>query len=166
MVFLIIRTKSFQNLQSLLCGRFLHSYRLESSLQCRIFLNMLAVLFQCGCSDKLNLSSGKGWFQNIRCIQCTFRATGTDNGMDLINKQKDSLMFPYFLNYILNTFLKFSSVLASCHHAGKIQYHQTFVFYRIWHHTHYDPLRKSFCDSSFSYPWFSYKARIVLRSSA
>ena len=127
---------------------------------------MFAVLFQSGGSDQLDLASGQRWLQDIGCIQCTFRTAGTDNSMNLINEQQDSLMFFYFLDHILDTFLKFTPVLASCNHAGKIQNNKALLFHCIRNHSHNDTLGKSLYDCSLTNTWFTYQARVVLSSSA
>lgn len=82
MMFLIIWTKPTKYFHSFFCGRLLYSHRLESSFQCCVFLNIFTVFFQSCGPNKLNLSSGQGWFQNIGSIQCTFCASGSDNRVD------------------------------------------------------------------------------------
>ena len=99
---------------------FFHYNWLESSFQCCVFFNIFTVFLQSSRADKLNLTSGKRRFQDIRSIQCSLRSTCSDDGMDFINEQQNSLMFFYFLDHILNAFLKFTSVFASRNHAGKI----------------------------------------------
>ena len=166
MMFLIIWTKPTKYFHSFFCGRLLHSHRLESSFQCCVFLNIFTVFFQSCGPNKLDLSSGQGWFQNIGSIQCTFCASGTDNGVKFINKQKNSLMFPYFLYNILNSFFEFTSVFTSRNHSGKIKNYKTFILHCIRDHSHNDPLCKAFCNGSFTHSGFSHQAGVVLGSSA
>ena len=94
MMFLIIWTKPTKYFHSFFCGRLLYSHRLESSFQCCVFLNIFTVFFQSCGPNKLNLSSGQGWFQNIGSIQCTFCASGSDNRVDLIDKKQNPLLLP------------------------------------------------------------------------
>ena len=86
MMFFIIRAKPFQNLQSLLLRRFLHRNRLKTSFQRSILFDIPAIFFLRRCSDKLDFSSGQRWFQNIGCVQCSLRTTGSDDRMKFINK--------------------------------------------------------------------------------
>ena len=75
-------------------------------------------------------------------------------------------MFLHFLNHILDTFLKFTSVLASRNHTGKIQNHKTFIFHCIRNHSHDNTLSKPFNDSCFTNPRLTNQTWIVLSSSA
>ena len=87
MMLLVIGFQPFQDFQSFLFGRLLYCHRLETSLERCILLDIFPVFFQGCSSDQLDLSSGKRRFQNIGCIQSTFCATCTNDGMKLIDKE-------------------------------------------------------------------------------
>ena len=165
-MFLIIWTQTFKDFNSLLCRWFFHCHRLESSFQCCIFFDIFTVFLQSSRSDKLNLASGKRRFQDIGRIQCSLRSTCSDDGMDFINEQQNSLMFFYFLDHILNAFLKFTSVFASRNHAGKIQHNKTLILHCIRNHSHNDALCKSLYNGSLTYSGFPCQTRIILCTSA
>ena len=164
-MFLIVWTQAFQNFNCFFLRRLFYCNRLKTAFQSCIFFNIFPVFLQSRRPNQLNLSSGKRRFQNVRGIQSTLCPTGADNCVNLINKKKDSLLFPYFVNDISNTFFKFSTIFASCYHSGKIQNYHTFIFYSIRNHSCDNPLCKPLYNSCFSDSGFSCQAWIVLGSS-
>jgi len=166
MMFFIIWAQPLQDFNSLLFCRLFHDDRLKTPFKRCILFNVFPIFFQCRCSDQLDLSTGKRRFQDIGSIQCTFRSTGSDDRMDLINKEQYSLLFAYLIDHISDTFFKLTAIFTSCYHSGKIQNYHTFIFYSIRYHSCDDPLCKSLYDSRFSYSRLSSQAGIVLCSSA
>ena len=117
MVILIPGGHSLQYAHCLfLCG-FLHIYRLESSFQGGILLNIFTVFRNCCGADQLDFPSGKGWLQNIGGVNRPLRAACADQGVQLIQEQQDVPILRHLFDYLLNTLLKFASVLASGNHA-------------------------------------------------
>ena len=163
---LVIRTKPFQNLISLFLRRLFHRNRLETALKCCILLNIFAVFLQGGSSNDLQLPSGKRWLQNVGSIQCSLCPSCSDNGMKLVNKQKDSLILPYFIYHLADSLLELASVFASSHHSGKIQHNQSFVPDGIRHGACDNPLCQSLSNGCFAHAWLSHQTGIVLGSAA
>ena len=163
---LVIGFQPFQDFQSFLFGRLLYCHRLETSLKCCILLDIFPVFFQGCSSDQLDLSSGKRRFQNIGCIQSTFCATCTNDGMKLIDKEQYFSVRPYFIYNLADTFFKLTSVLAACYHSGHIQYHYPFTTHSLRHQSQNNLLRQSLYNSGLSNTWFSYQTWIILSSSA
>ena len=127
---------------------------------------MLPVLFQRGSSDNLDLASGHGRFQNIGRIHSALRATGSDNGMQFINKQQYLTVPAHFVNDIFNSFLKFAPVLGTCHHGSQIQNAEPFVPDGLRHSSLGDSRCKSFHNSGLSHTRLTDQAGIVLGTAA
>ena len=64
--------------------------RLETALQRRILLDVLAVFRDRRRADHLEIAAGQRRLQQIGSIHRPFRRTGADDRMHFINKQNDS----------------------------------------------------------------------------
>ena len=86
--------------------------------------------------------------------------------MDFINKQKNSLMFLHFLNHILDTFLKFTSVLGTCHHTRQIEADNSLLCDCLRNIARYYELRQPLHNRRLSDSRFADQTGIILSSSA
>ena len=84
---LIIRLEVLQNRDGLLDVSRFHDNLLESPVKSPVLLNNLGELVHSRGSDALELAAGQGRFQDIGRIQASLRATGSDNSVELVNKQ-------------------------------------------------------------------------------
>ena len=87
MEILIIRLEVLQNRDGLLDVSRFHDNLLESPVKSPVLLNNLGELVHSRGSDALELAAGQGRFQDIGRIQASLRATGSDNSVELVNKQ-------------------------------------------------------------------------------
>ena len=88
MMVLISLPQTLQDLYRLLWLWFFHYNRLETSLQRRIFFDILAIFTDRSRPNQLNLTTGKCRLQNIGCIHGAFCTASTNDGMKLIDKQQ------------------------------------------------------------------------------
>ena len=65
MVVFIIASEAFQNVQGGCLVRLLDIYRLETSLQSRVLLEVLAVFVQRSGADDLDITLGQSRLQNV-----------------------------------------------------------------------------------------------------
>ena len=86
--------------------------------------------------------------------------------MKLIYEKQDAFILPYLINNIPYTFFKFTAVLASGYHSGKVEHHYTHALHTLRYVSGDYPLGQSFSDSSLADAWLAYKAWIVLRPAA
>ena len=166
MMFFILWAQTAQNLNGLFHARFFYGHRLETALQRCIFFNVLTVFLNgCG-TDDLNQSPGQCRFHDIGRIQRTFRATGTDDRMQLIDKQNYISCLLHFLHDAFDTLLKFTTVLCTGHHAGNIQRQDSFLLQMLRNRACGHPGCKSFHDSCFSHTRLADQARIIFSTAA
>ena len=107
--------QSTQNGNRIFHTGFFYHYFLKTTLQGFIFLKVLLVFIQRGGANGAKLSTGQGRLQNISSIHSTFTAaTGTHQGMNLIDKQDDlPIAFGYFFYHIFQTLFKFTFILCT-----------------------------------------------------
>ena len=80
---------------------------LEATLKRRVFLNMLAVLVQCGRTDAMKLTPSKRRLQHVARIHGTLSLACAHHGMQFINEQDNSTLFlGERFEYRLQPFLK------------------------------------------------------------
>src|SRR4030067_3407664 len=87
MVGFITLFQTFQNGNRNLYIRFFHINWLESPLKGRVFFNKLSVLVNSRGTDTTEFPPRKGGLQNISSIQCPTGTTGTNNGLNFIDKK-------------------------------------------------------------------------------
>ena len=81
---LILVCHSVQDLDSLALVWLLHHHRLETPLERRVLLDILAVLCDRRGADQLDLASRQGRFEDVGRIDRPLRAAGADQRVDLI----------------------------------------------------------------------------------
>ena len=128
MILLIAVTKPLQDLLCVLLIRLFHKYRLKTPLQSRVLLDMLPVFLHSCRSDQLNFSAGERRLQDISRVQRALRASGSDQGVNLIQKKNQLWILGRFLNHALHALLEFTTVLRPGNHPGKIQRQQAIPF--------------------------------------
>ena len=86
------------------------------------FSKYLLIFVQSSGSYAAELTTGQGGFQYIGGIRGTFTFTGSDQGMDFIDKQDDAAFgFDYFIDNRFQTFFKFTFVFGSGNQCAHIQ---------------------------------------------
>ena len=165
MMLLIAGSDSLQNADRLLFRGFFHVNRLEPSFQRGVPFNILPVLRDRGRADELQLAASEGGLQDIGSVDRPFRSSCADQRMKLIQEQKHVSGFRHLADHLLNPFLKFSPVFASCDHSGKVQGKNPFVLHGIRHVSFHNPAGKPFHNGGFSDAGLSHQAGIILRPS-
>ena len=120
-MFLISLAKAFEDLHGLLHRGLLHGHRLETPLQCRVFLDVFPIFLDRGSADELDLAAGQGGLQDVGGIHGSLRSAGSDDRMELVDEEKNLLALLRLLDDTLDPLLKLSPVFASCHHTGHIE---------------------------------------------
>ena len=145
--------------------RFIHHHRLESSLQGLILLEILLILVQCGGTDGTQLTTSQGRFQDVRSIHRSLTTTSTYQRVDLIDKQDDAPFgLGHFVDDALQTLLKLTLVLRTCHERTHIQRVELLVLQVLWHITTYDTSCETFHDGGLTRTRLTNQNRIILRA--
>ncbi len=93
----------------------------HASLQCSVFLYALSVLVQGCCPDESQPSAGEGLLEHVRRIDGSFRGSGPDDGVELVDKHDDIAGGCLHLaQYSLHPLLEFAAELGARHHAPDV----------------------------------------------
>ena len=116
MVLFIQSSDSLENLERIFCAWSLDLNFIETSCQCCIFHDRIAILVLCRCTDDADLAARKGRLQNIsqslRTVAVTGRA-GTQNLVNLIEEQDDIAGILDLFDEFLNVFFEASAILST-----------------------------------------------------
>ena len=83
---LILILDILKNLYGFLRRSGLYNNFLKASFQGSVFLYVLTVFIQCGCTNTLYFASGQSGFEHVGGIQRTGSTTSPNQGMKLINE--------------------------------------------------------------------------------
>ena len=110
-----------QNLEGLLGRRRLDHHLLESPLQSSVFLDVLTVLVEGRGTDALYLAARQGGLEDVGSVHRAGRATGADDGVDLIDEEDDVGILGEFVEHGLDALLELSAIFRAGHHAGHVE---------------------------------------------
>src|SRR5207237_113770 len=107
---LVLGSETFQDLNRFINRRRIHFYRLETPLQCCVFLDVLAVFVHRGRANTLQFATTQRWFDNVRRVHCPFGRTCPDNGVQLVDEKNHVLGTADFIHHSLDTFFKLAAI--------------------------------------------------------
>ncbi len=87
---LVAGLHSLKDLDGLERSRLLDDDGLEAALECGVLFESLAIFVESGGADALDLAAGQGGLEHIRRVDRAFRATGADDGVDLVDEEDDA----------------------------------------------------------------------------
>ena len=128
-------------------SRLIDKHRLEPTFQSGILFDILPIFIQRRCTDTVQLTTSQHRLQKIAGIHAAFGFTGTDDGMQFINKQ-DNTAFGVLdlVQDSLQSFLEFTPVLGSCNQCAHIQREDGAVLQTLGNVFLYDSLGKAFSN--------------------
>ena len=113
----------------------------------------------------MDLSSGKCWFKKIGSIHGPLGGAGANNYVNLVNKGDYIPGSGNFIQYSLESLLKFPPVLRPCYQLTHIQSENSSVLQIIRDVTLNNPLGQPFHNSGFPDPRFTYNYGIVFQAA-
>ena len=156
------RSKALEDLPRLILGRLGYRHPPEPAFQRRVLFDVFPVFLQCGCADHLYLSPPQSRFHQIGCINSPLRRTGTDNGVQFVNKEDYIARSTDLLDDVPNPFLKLAAVFGAGDQACHIHGHQPFSPQLIRHLTHGQPLGKTFDNRRLANARFAHQCGVIL----
>ena len=122
MIYLVALLQTAQDGNGVLHRRLIHLYRLETSFQSSVLLDVLPVFIQSGGADTVQLASCQHGFEHVSGVHAALRLACAHNGMQLVDEQNDlPVAVLHILQHRLQTLLKFAPVLGSCHQRAHVQ---------------------------------------------
>src|SRR5438093_3928890 len=113
---LVLGSKTFQDLNRLINRRRIHFYRLETTFQCCVFLDVLAILIHRRRADTLQLATTQRRFDNVRRVHSPFGRTCPDNRVQLVDEKNHALGAADFVHHSFDTLFELTAVFSSSHH--------------------------------------------------
>ena len=163
---LVTLPEPLHDLESLLHRRLRYDNRLETTLEGRVLLDVLAVLVQRGGANALQLTPGKGRLENVGGIDCSLGGSGADQGVDLINHENDVVVLLDLVHELLEPLLELSPVLGSRDEQAHVQGHDLLALDGLRHVAAGDALSESLGDGGLTDTWLSNQARVILGTTA
>ena len=166
MVLLIAVLDITENLQRFLIGGGLHLNLLESAFESAVLLDGVTVFIECRSTDALDGASSQGGLHDVSGIHAARGGACSDDGVDLVDEHDHVGVGLQLLHQGLQTLLKLSAVLCSCHHARHVEgvdmlakEHRTRMMVG-------DELCQSFHDGTLTYTRLTDQDGVVLLPSA
>src|SRR5688572_6717400 len=106
--------------------RFVHSgridhYFLKASIEGTVFFYVHTVFIQRRCTNALKFTPGQCWFEDVAGIKRATCATGTNNGMQLINKEDHVAVLLQLIHDRLHSLLKLPAVFRTGYKGGEVK---------------------------------------------
>ena len=122
MEYLVALFQTTEDRNSVLNAWLVNHNRLETSFECRIFLDVLTVFVECCSADTVELAPCQHRLQQVACVHSAIGLACTDDSVKLINKQKYlTVAVLYLIEDSLQTLLELAAVLCSCDESSHIK---------------------------------------------
>src|SRR5699024_9989084 len=120
--------------------------RLETTLERRVLLDVLAVLLERGGTDGLQLTAGQLGLEDAGRIDRALGGTGTDERVDLVDEQDDIAALVDLLEHLLEALLEVTAVPRARDQRAEVQVVELLVLERLRHLAVDDGLRQPLDD--------------------
>ena len=166
MVNFVSLLESTKNCDRALDTRLTHVYRLESTLERRILLDVLAVFIESRGADEAKLASSEHRLEHVASVHRAFGLSGTDERVHLVDKH-DKLPFCFsdFLENCLQSLFEFAAELCASDERAEVEGEESLIAERFGDVTVHDALRESFRDCSLADTRLTDENGIILRSA-
>src|SRR6266404_343584 len=143
-----------------------HLHGLEAALKRTVLLNRLAVFAGSCCADALNFAARKCGLQDVSRIERAFCRSGSDQCVQLVNKDDGVLALHQFLHDGLQAFFELSAILCPRNDQRQVKRKNAFVSEERRHVTVGNALCESFDDGGLTDAGFADQYWIILGSTA
>ena len=162
---LVAVAQALQDLDGVLDGRLRHVDWLETTLECGILFDVLAVLIQRGRADGLQLTAGELRLQQRSSVDRALGGTRTNNGVDLIDEQADVTTLVDLLEHLLQALLKITTVTGTRNEGTEVQRVQLLITQRLRNTAVDDVERQALNDGGLAHARLADEHRVVLRAA-
>ena len=145
-------------------GRLVDAHRREAALECRVLLDVLAVLVERGRADAAKLTAGQHRLQQVRGIDGAFGRAGTDDRVQLVDEEDHPAVALLDLGEDgLQALLELAPVLGAGEQRADIERPDGPILQPVGHVAADDPLCKPFGDRRLPHAGLADQDGIVLR---
>lgn len=135
---------------------------LETTLECGVLLDVLAVLVESGGTDGLQLTTSQLRLEDRRGIDGTFGSTRADERVQLVDEQDDVAAGVDLLEHLLQALLEVTAVTAAGHERAEVEGVELLVLERLGNFAVDDGLSQSLDDGRLTDTGLADQNRVVL----
>ena len=164
---LVALLQTAQNRNGILDGRLVDHDRLETTFQRGVFLDILAVLVQRGCTDAVQLAAGQHRFEQVARVHRAVGLACADDGVQFIDEEDDlALGLLDLVQNALQAFLKLAAVFCTRDQCAHVQAEHGAVFQVLGHIAAHDTLSKALGDGGLTDTGLTDEDGVVLALTA
>ena len=143
--------------------RFANKDGLEAAFQRGVLLHMLAIFFQRGRADAVQLTAGQRGLEQVGGVHGAFRLAGAHKRVHFIDEQHDIAAFgAHFVEHAFQPFFELAAIFGASDQRAHVQRHQPLVFQAIGHVAIGDAQRQAFGDRGLAHAGLTDQHRVVL----
>ena len=131
MVCFILVAQTLQDFDGIFSGRLADLYRLETTLECSVLLDVLAVLIERGRADDLYLAAAQSRLEDVGSVCRALSRACAHQHVHLIDEQDGVLLGGQFFDDLLDALLELAAVLGARDHAGQIERDDALALQRL-----------------------------------
>ena len=160
---LIPLLQAAQDGDAVLDGGLIHQHRLETALQGRVLLDILAVLVQGGGADAVELAPGQHGLEQVAGVHAALGLPRANDGVHLIDEQDDAAVALFdLIEHRLEPLLEFAAVLGPGDQGAHVQGEDGAVLQGVGHIALDDPLGQALGDGRLAHAGLTDEDRVVL----
>ena len=166
MVNFIVFFQATQNFHGIGNRGFFHIDFLETPGQCTVFFKD-ATEFLISCrTHAFQFTGGKHRLDQVGSIHHPTRGrTGTDNGVDFVDKQNRTGIIGQLLEHAFQTFFKITTVFGASYQCTQIERVDGRAMQNFRHFVVHDHLCQAFGNRGFTHTGFTHQQRVILATS-
>ena len=152
-----------QDADRVLDARFADDDRLEAPLERGILLDVLAVLVERRCANRMQLAARQHRLEHVGRVHGAFRGAGADDGVELVDEENDLAGgIGDFLEDRLQPLFELAAVLCAGNERAHVQGDNLLVLQPLGHVLPHDALGQAFDDGGLADAGFADEDGIVL----
>ena len=165
MVRLVAVAQALEDLHGVLEARLVDLHGLETTLERRVLLNVLAVLIQRGRANGLQLAARQLRLEQRRRVDRALGGTGADERVDLVDEQDDVAALVDLLEHFLQALLEVTAVARTRHQRAEVERVDLLVLQCLRDLAVGDVQRQALHDGRLTNAGLTDEHRVVLRTA-
>ena len=161
-VLLVVGSDVVQNLERLFGRRGFDHHLLETPLEGRVALDILAVLVERRRADGLQLAARQGRFEDIGRVEAPLRRAGADDGVYLVDEDDRVLGLAQFVDQLLHALFELAAELRARHERRDVEREERLVGDGVGHLAARYAQRQPLDDGALAHAGLADQDRVVL----